>query len=460
MRYSLTIREEDYSKLTRHLFSDTRTERAAYLLCRPVRAAEEFRLLVREVIPVEEADVTEASSTSMSILPRSFLRAMKRADARKESLVFAHSHTNGRLYHSEQDDEEEAKLFRTAYMRIHNNGHHGSLVLSTPDKPVGRAWLPDGTIAPMDRIRVIGNMFRFYFHDDSNDEIPVFFDRQVRAFGKDIQRLLGRLHIGIVGVGGTGSSVAEQLIRLGVGSLTISDNDIFEHSNVNRVYGSRVEDDGKSKVQLVERLAASIGVGTQIRRIIRPITYRSVMEHFRECDLIFGCTDDEWGRSLLSKFAIYYLIPVFDMGVKIDSVSGLIRSIQGRVTTLLPAAPCLFCRGRIRADRVREESISAITPERAEERRKEGYAPELEDPAPAIIPFTTAIASSAIIEFIQRLTGFMGKERGSSELIYLFDEGRIRTNSRISNAECFCGDHLRWGRGDTEPLLDLTWRDE
>jgi hypothetical protein len=133
------------------------------------------------------------------------------------------------------------------------------------------------------------------------------------------------------------------------------------------------------------------------------------MEQFRECDLIFGCTDDEWGRSLLSKFAIYYLIPVFDMGVKIDSESGSIHSIQGRVTTLLPSAPCLFCRGRIRADRVREESINATDPQRADELRKEGYAPELEDPAPAIIPFTTAIASSAIIEFIQRLRGFMGR---------------------------------------------------
>ena len=41
------------------------------------------------------------------------------------------------------------------------------------------------------------------------------FDRQVRAFGADIQELLATLRIGIVGNGGTGSPVAEQLIRLG-----------------------------------------------------------------------------------------------------------------------------------------------------------------------------------------------------------------------------------------------------
>ena len=78
-----------------------------------------------------------------------------------------------------------------------------------------------------------------------------------------------------------------------------------------------------------------------------------MLEEFRTCDAIFGCTDDEWGRSLLTRLAIYYAIPVFDMGVKIDSEDGIIRSINGRVTTLLPGTACLYCRGRITAERSR-----------------------------------------------------------------------------------------------------------
>jgi tRNA A37 threonylcarbamoyladenosine dehydratase len=62
-----------------------------------------------------------------------------------------------------------------------------------------------------------------------------FFDRQVRAFGTDVQKLLKRLRIGMVGVGGTGSAVAEQIIRLGVGSVLAADGEAFEASKVNRV---------------------------------------------------------------------------------------------------------------------------------------------------------------------------------------------------------------------------------
>src|SRR3989442_2474424 len=45
-----------------------------------------------------------------------------------------------------------------------------------------------------------------------------FFERQVLAFGAESQALLQQLHVGVVGVGGTGSAVVEQLARLGVGT--------------------------------------------------------------------------------------------------------------------------------------------------------------------------------------------------------------------------------------------------
>jgi hypothetical protein len=95
---------------------------------------------------------------------------------------------------------------------------------------------------------------------------------------------------------------------------------------------------------------------------------------------------------------------------------------------------------------------------RLEELIKEGYADELETRAPSVIPFTTAVASYAISEFLHRLTGYMGEERVSNEVIILFDETRVRTNSRFSKPECFCGEDYYIGRGDTEPLLDLTRR--
>ncbi|MEN6488887.1 MAG: ThiF family adenylyltransferase, partial [Smithella sp.] len=281
-----------------------------------------------------------------------------------------------------------------------------------------------------------------------------------RIFGRDIQILLRNLKIGIIGAGGTGSAVTEQLIRLGIGHLLIIDGDCFDASNINRVYGSRVSDQDIPKVEIAERHAADIGIGTAVETVQKPIIYQSVFARLRDCDIVFGCTDDEWGRSLLTRLAIYYFIPVFDMAAKVDPGDTVIRSIQGRVTTLIPSTACLFCRGRISPERIAAESIQFFDPEEATRRRKEGYVPGLEDPAPAVIALTTAVASSAVVELLHRLTGCLGNDRQSSEVLHLFDQTRIGTNSRPPLEGCFCSDSYYWGRGDTTPLMDTTWSKE
>lgn len=459
-RYSMTFAERDYKLTTDHLFSKNGVEQAAYLLCRPVITDTECRLLVRSVIPVNGDDIEEQDAIHMKIKSRSFLRAMKKAHLEGEVFCFVHSHPNWIKHHSSQDDIEEGRLFRTAYNRISTKGVHASLVFTDSEHPVGRVWLEDGTTVALDVIRVIGNRFRFYLETMDDDIQSSFFDRQIRMFGKDVQLLLKNLKIAVVGAGGTGSAVAEQLIRLGVGKLLIIDGDCFDSSNVNRVYGSKVVDGGTPKVEIIERLATNIGLGTVVQTVQKPIYFESSFRRLRDCDIVFGCTDDEWGRSLLTRLAIYYFIPVFDVGVKVDSDNCIIKSIQGRVTTLIPSVACLHCRGRIRPDRVQAESLRIFNPAEAEHLQGEGYVPELEEHAPAVITFTSAVASSAILELLHRLTGCLGNERVSSEVLHLFDLTGLRTNVRDPAEECFCNNNDNWGRGDRAPLMDMIWPKE
>lgn len=459
MPYTITFCEPEYERLREHLRSSPH-EQAAYLLCRSSTSDSRTTLLVREVIPVIEADVLRATYDSMCIGSRSYTRAMKCANDTAHCFVFVHSHPGGEPDFSPQDDAEEAKLFRTAYVRIGTPGLHGSMVFGQGGAIAARVWLPDGTSRPVERIRTIGRQFHYRFLDNHDEPVPEHFDRQVRAFGADIQRLLARLHIGVVGVGGTGSAVVEQLVRLGVGSIVVADNDRFVLSNINRVFGSRMDDDGMPKVDLVKRSAEEIGLGTVIERIARSLTYQSTFARFRDCDAIFCCTDDDWGRSLLAKLAVYYYIPVFDMGVKIDADEGRIKSIQGRVTTLMPGAACLYCRERVTAERVLADSKRETKPEEAQSLAKEGYIVGVDDPDPAVIPFTTMVAAGAISEFLHRLTGFLGAERATTEVVFLIDDTKLGTNAKASRQGCFCDDPYYRGRGDASPLLDLIWRDE
>jgi molybdopterin/thiamine biosynthesis adenylyltransferase len=459
VRYTISFAESGYEHLVAHLFS-RQTEMAAYLLCRTAHCGEELRLLVREVIPVEADDVISASAGHMAIHSRSFLRAMKRAHLTRQCFVFTHSHPKNVPNHSRQDDLEEKKLFATAHVRIENAPAHASIVFSSPDNPSGRVWLADGTTQTVERVRVIGRRFHFHMHDSDGEAIPLIYDRQVRAFGKDFQRIFRKLHFGVVGSGGTGSAVAEQLIRLGAGEISVFDEQLLSDTNVTRVYGSRLVDVDLPKVKLIERLAADVGFGALVHPHAGNITGRRQIERLKSCDVVFCCTDDQWGRSLLTRFAMYYYIPVIDVGVKIDSQDGMVHSVQGRVTVLVPGAACLFCRRRITSAGVAAESIQSANPEEASELRQQQYIPELEEQAPAVIPFTTTVAASAVTEFAHRMTGFMGADRTATEILHLIDGGRVRTNSTPPDPNCaICGDTTLWGRGDVTPMLDTIWPD-
>jgi hypothetical protein len=463
MRHTLTFLDTQYSTLTGHLFGHGQGfERAAYLLCGLSQTEAEYRLLVRQVVPVSDADLLDQSLSHMAIPARSFLPVLKRAEREQAAFVFVHSHPGHVPEHSLQDDREEAGLLRTACNRITTpDAKHASLVLSDALRPRGRIWLRGGTTEPIEVIRVIGRRFRFYPRQGFNQNIDTsFHDREVRAFGPDILPLLQSLTIGVTGAGGTGSAVIEQLIRLGVGRLIVADGQALERSNVSRVYGSEVDDVGLAKTALVSRLARHIGLPTKVEVINRPITYASVLKRFRDCDVVFGCTDDQWGRSALTSFAIEYCVPVFDMGVKIDSKDGLIRSIPARVTTLMPGLPCLYCRRQITAEGVSNQALEELAPAEAAQRRRDGYIPELPEAEPAVIAFTSACASLAVGELLHRLTGYKGDSYHTAELVMQLDQTVIRKPGAVCQPGCICSKQEFIGRGDQRRFLDQTWRPE
>lgn len=451
MDFTLTISGADAALLQRIIFSVPGVEGAAYLLCGRSQTPHEQRFLVREVVPVADQDYLVREPYRLSIASRSYVALAKRAAIRGDSILFVHSHPTGIEDFSEQDDREEPKLMQFFTDRLPQQPH-GSLVVVSPSCMKGRVW--NGGWRFMSRIRQIGERFRFVDAHNADSPISTFFDRQVRAFGKDIQRLLERMHVGIVGAGGTGSAVLEELVRLGVGTVSVFDGERFESSNVNRVYGSRVKDDDCAKVKIAERHLTGIGLGTRVRPYAGSINSERIARALRECDVVFGCTDRQAPRGTLVRLALWYLIPVIDIGVKITAEEGVIRDVIGRVTVLMPGEACLFCRGRISAEMIRLESLS---PEEWAALADEDYAPELQEPAPAVIPFTTAVASQGVQEMLHRLTGFMGADRHSSETLMLFHDRTVRTNRSPANPDCLCSQRQHWGKGDRRNFLDLMW---
>lgn len=444
----IVFTESQFDQLRRFLFDIPGVEGAAFVLCGESRSESCNKLLAHSVIPVAEHEYAQRGPFGLSITSHALTRVAKLARFERLSLIFAHSHPEGTPHFSEQDDREEETLLPFLQSRV-PHVLHGTLVL-TEDQVAGRIYLPHRT--PVDAVLVVGKRIRSFA--SRMQDVPAVYDRQVRAFGTATQALLNRLHVGIVGLGGIGSPIAEQLCRLGVGKLTLVDGDHFDPSNINRVYGSQTADVGVAKVAIAQRNIERIGLGTQVSTVPIHITDESSAKTLRDCDVIFGCTDKQIPRAILNQLSLRYSIPVIDSGVLIDSENGRIRGVHGRVTTVIAGEACLFCRGRISPEALR---IEALPLEERMAQAKEGYAPELEEPAPAVVSFTSAIASAAVTELLHRLTGFMGADRVSSELLFSFDETRIRTNRVEPREACACTDESVWGRGDEEPFLGLVW---
>lgn len=452
MRYTLTFTEALFERLVATFFEVAGREGAGYVLCGVSSTDSESRLLARDVIPVQADHYLVREADRLSIVSDSYVPIAKRARLASEAILFAHSHPEEFPDFSPQDDEEDAKIVSFFQSRA-VDVFHGSMVLNCPTTfqarvRVGEQW------QAVERIRVLGERFRFVDRVQGEEPIPESFDRQVRAFGPDIQRLLRRLHIGVVGAGGTGSATIEQLTRLGVGAISVFDGDTFDGSNVTRVFGSSVGDQDRPKTDIQHEHVTRIGLGTNIVVYPRPITDEATAKHLRRCEIVFGCTDKQAPRGILVRLALRYLIPVFDMAAKVHAENGVIRGIWGRVTTLLPGEACLFCRGRIDPGTIRSESLP---PEQRDRELADGYITGLATDEPAVVMFTTAVAAQAVSEMLHRLTGFMGSDRRSTEVLTLFHESRIRTNSDRPNPDCMCQQAEHWGRGDSRNFLGLTW---
>jgi hypothetical protein len=169
---------------------------------------------------------------------------------------------------------------------------------------------------------------------------------------------------------------------------------------------------------------------------------------------VFGCTDDNAGRLVLSRVASYLLTPVIDVGVLLTSdTEDKLRGIDGRVTILSPGSACLVCRDRIDLARAAAE---LRTPEERRRLEDEGYAPALGRVEPAVVAFTTAVAAAAVNELLERFIGY-GPQPRPSEILLRFHEREISTNSVPPRKGHYCdSDSGKLGMIAT-PFLEQIW---
>ena len=419
-----------------------------------------LRLLGTSLIDVPEDAYELRGPFELRVLSHGYVPALAQAEHLQAVPIWLHTHPGdgsdtGMSRHDDVVNSQLSDLFR---LRAESD-YYGALVIGHEHGALTfTGHLDDGEVTqPIDRLVMPGDRIEVAHNSDSDtfEGRGALFDRNIRAFGGGVQDAISHLRFAVVGCGGTGSAVAEQLIRLGVRKIDLYDPDELSLSNVTRVYGSTPNQVGDLKVDVAKAHLLAIAPDAEISTFPSVITDPHVAQNLAHADVVFGCTDDNAGRLVLSRLPTYALSILIDCGVLLSSnADGTLSGIDGRVTVVSPESACLLCRGRID---VRRAAAERMTPEEHATRFREGYAPALAGVEPAVVAYTTVVAAIAVSELIERLVHF-GTDPVPGEVLLRLHERELSTNRAEPKTQHYCDPAAgKIGAIRATPFLEMTW---
>jgi len=403
METHITITAGDWKNVNEALLTPDGAENAGVLFCGTSQIDRRRRLLVRRFLPVPQELYIERESYHLEIAPAFYNRVVSECLSDRLTPIIVHSHPfHGEANYSSSDDYGESRLLETLNALLPST-RPASLVISYTSV-TGREF-DNSRFRRLTGISIVGSPSNTIFFAESQfvDPISERFDRQIRAFGEEGQRTLEHLRVAVVGLGGIGSLVAEQLARAGVGHILLIDFDRVEESNVSRVFGATSRNVGDLKADVLGKHLRKLGANISI--INDSVIRQSVLVKLRDRDAIFACVDSDQARAILNRFAHQYLVPVIDHGTRLDGRSGTVTAAAGRVSIVGPGFTCLRCSHHISSERIRAESMPR------EERLKlarEGYIMGIDEPAPAVVSLNTVIAGLGATAGLNLFVGLTG----------------------------------------------------
>lgn len=440
---TIRIQAEVLDTLKQHLDRAYPEETGAFALIGMVRHGDPAAdLVVRELVLPELNDWVRKGEDMLTPTSDFINRATVKADRLGLGIAFIHSHPgSGHPAALSWIDERSTLLLFRNLSSILPGAPLASIVF-TRDSVAGVVsdGLTGAETRKLTRLRVIGNSVKFIwaFGEEpppQEGHADTEFARQVLALGELGQQVISQLEVAIVGAGGTGSAVGEQLARLGVRRFVLIDDDRIVRSNVTRIYGSTPYDAKRKrlKVDVLARLIKKISPKSSVEKFSSSVTEQGFTERLVDVDVVFCCTDTDGSRAVLNELAYRHLVPVLDLGCKIDVEGHRVRGIFGRVRYLRPGLPCLWCTGTIDGNRILQESLSESERERL---RASGYGSGM-GPQPSVVYLTSLVASLAVSEFLSIFLDSTAEVSGSWLLVDLAQPQLTRVHS-LKDPSCRC----------------------
>lgn len=270
------------------------------------------------------------------------------------------------------------------------------------------------------------------------------YDRSIRFFGKDGQDRLAAAKVAIVGVGGLGMHVVQQLALFCVGQLVLIEPEELDRSNFNRYPGVHNDDPvpGTLKVEVATRTVKQTNPQIDVIQIAEPLISRAAFDAIIASDYVFGCLDDDGQRLVLNELCAAYAKPYIDLAS--DVLPGSPPTYGGRVCVAWDGHGCIACYGEINVS----EAQAGLMNQMDRAVRDDIYGVPcglLGEAGPCVVSINGVVASLGVTEFMLLATGI--RQKPKRLLTYYGNLACVTVKTEDPAPDCYYCAYLR-GKGD------------
>lgn len=126
------------------------------------------------------------------------------------------------------------------------------------------------------------------------------YERNIPALTEAECLTLGKKKVLVVGCGGLGGHIIDQLARIGVGALRLVDGDVFEESNLNRQLLSTVPLLGVNKAKAAADHIARVNPDVSVEAVDAFMNADNVRSLIAGCDAVVDGLDNIPSRKILA----------------------------------------------------------------------------------------------------------------------------------------------------------------
>lgn len=371
--------------------------------------------------PVDDDDYIQDDSVCARINSDSIRKAMQEIFDKKCGCFHVHLHDHSGKPGPSFTDLAGLPGVAKSFSNISGTQLNGYLILSK-DSFYTQVWNADKkTFLSPFQISVIGYPLELHFDEILQEESSSIYKRQ-SFLGRFSAQQLRHARVCIVGYGGGGSHIGQQLAHVGLFNTVIYDGDKIEDSNMNRLIGGWFAD--------IKKALAKTAIARRVIKKILPkantITidsrWQADPEWLQGCDVVVGCVDSYAERQQLEAECRRYLIPYIDIGMDVFAAEDGGFEMPGQVILTMPGTPCLHCFGFLTEEKLGKEAAlyGAV-----------GGNPQVVWP-------NGVLASTAVGIIVDLITGWSGKKQPTIYLAYDGRSGLIEQHIRVRFASQEC----------------------